>query len=453
MAQRAGHPRPPRVNQQPAPPAGSGISLLAVLQGSWNWAVRRRCELAALALYAFVLVVRAPWVLVQGRFWAEEAKGYLAYAWDHSLLQALCAPQYGYFNLVANAGALLAAHVPLESAPRYTTGLGLLIQLIPAATVLFASLPALSTPLRKGCALLLLLVVPANPEVYLNTIQAQHLLCAASGIILISETGGWADRLGKWGVLGLAGLSGIACTFLAPLFWVQWWLERRRERLIQALILSACALLQFVLISQAIAQNERHLRFDGNALVGAAYAKFIAMPLAPTRPVQHHLALVRAAVEATGALPGWVWIATTAGFAAFLLICWWSGSRAARLLAVAALWVGFLSFSGTHDQELLAHVTHALRYYYAPEFFFFLALLLALAPGTGLPPVLTALAAAWLAAALFMGMINFACGPLDWPIIFSGPPWGPQVEQWRKDPSRPLAVWPAGWQVSLPAKP
>ena len=161
----------------------------------------------------------------------------------------------------------------------------LLVQLIPAATILFTSVPALATPLRKGLALLLLLVAPANPEVYLNTIQAQHVLCAAGGIILISEAGGRADRLGKWAVLGLAGLSGVACTFLAPLFWVQWWLERRRERLTQALILSACALLQLVFISQAIAQDERQLRFNSTAMVGAAYAKFIAMPLAPTCPL------------------------------------------------------------------------------------------------------------------------------------------------------------------------
>ena len=158
-------------------------------------------------------------------------------------------------------------------------------------------------------------------------------------------------------------------------------------------------------------------------------------------------------MEETGALPGWVWVVTAAGFAAFLLVCWRSGSRAARLLAAAALWVGLLSFSGTHDQKLLAHMTHALRYYYAPQFFFLLALLAALAPGTSLPPVLKALGALWLAAALLMGLVNFACGPLDWPLIFSGPPWAPQVEQWRKDPSKPLAVWPDGWQFSLPPKP
>jgi hypothetical protein len=453
MARRPGYSRAARVEQQPAPVAGSRTSRLAALQRPWNWSVGRRHELAALLLYAFVLVAHAPWVLLLGRFWAEEATGYLAYAWNHSFLDALTAPHYGYFNLVANVGALLAAHVPLEAAPRCTTALALLVQLIPAATILFTSVPGLSTPLRKGAALLLLLVAPANPEVYLNTIQSQHVLCAAAGIILISEAGGRADRLGKGMVLGLAGLSGVACTFLAPLFWLQWWRERRRERLTQALVLSACALLQLVFISQALAQDQRQVRFNSTAMVGAAYAKFIAMPLAPTWPVMRHLAQLRETAEATGALPGWVWGVTAAGFAAFLLVCWQSGSRAARLLAAATLWVSLLSFSGTHDEKLLAHLTHAIRYYYAPQFFFFLALLAALAPGTSLPAALRALGALWLAAALLMGLVNFACGPVDWPVIFSGPRWSTQVEQWRKDPSKPLAVWPAGWQFSLPPKP
>jgi hypothetical protein len=407
-------------------------------------------------LYVFVLVIRAPWVLVRGRFWAEEATVYFAYAWSHSFLEALTAPHLGYYNLVANVGSVLATHVPLESAPRPTTALALLIQVIPAAVILFTSIPGLGTPLRKGGALLLLLVVPANPEIYLNSINSHFLLCAATGLVLVSEHGGRADRVGKWLLLGLAGLSGVVSTFLAPLFWVQWWLERRRERLVQASILSACALLQLGFISRAVERDERHLRFNSTAMVGAAYAKFIAMPLAPTERVNQHVAQLRATVEATGSLPGWVWVMTAVGCAAFLLVCWRSGSRTAMLLAAAAIWVGLLSFSGSReaatDQKLLAHLTHALRYYYAPQFFLFLALLAAVAPGTNLPFLLRGPAAAWLAGALLMGMVNFARGPIDWPLIFSGPPWGPQIEQWRRNPSKPLAVWPAGWRFNLPPR-
>ena len=226
--------------------------------------------------------------------------------------------------------------------------------------------------------------------------------------------------------------------------------------LAQAVILSACALLQLGFVSGGMAREERHLRFNPTATVGAAYAKFIATPLAPARPVSRHLAQLRQTAEQDGALPGWVRVVTGAGCAGFLLVCWRSGRRRARLLAAAAIWISVLSLSGSReaatDQDLLAHLTHAMRYYYAPQFFFLLALLVSVVPGTRLPLALQALGALWLAAALLMGLVNFACGPIDWPIIFSGPPWSPQVEQWRRTPP---SRWPSGRgrRVSLPPKP
>ena len=165
MARHPGLARTERADPKPAPATGFHASGPSGLLRPWNWAVGRRYQLAALVLFAFVLVVRAPWVLVLGRFWAEEATVYLAYAWDHSFLDALTAPHLGYYHLVANVAGILAAHVPLEIAPRFTTALGLLVQVIPAAVVLSTSVPGLATPLRKGAALLLLLVAPANPEV------------------------------------------------------------------------------------------------------------------------------------------------------------------------------------------------------------------------------------------------------------------------------------------------
>ena len=425
---------------------------------SWNWAVTRRFELTALLLYAFVLVAHAPWVLILGRFWAEEATVHLAYAWNHSFWNALVAPQFGYCNLVANIGALVAANVDLETAPHYTATIALFVQLIPAALILFTDVQGLGTPLRKVVAMLLVLIAPANPEVYLNSINSQSVLCTAAGIVLISRIGGPIDRACKWVVLGMAGLSGVASTFLAPFFWAQWWFEgRRRDRLAQAIVISVCALVQFIFITRGIANDQRHLRFSSTALTGAVYGKFVVMPLVPTRLANRHLAEVRQNAEQSGELPGQVWFLAFLGVAAFAVLCWRSGSRAAMLLGAATMAVAFLSFCGSRDatssQQLLAHITHALRYYYAPQCLFLLALLESLRPETRLALPLKILGAAWLAAVLLVGLINFACGPLDWPVVFSGPQWSRQVDEWRNDHSKPLAVWPQGWQATLPPRP
>ncbi len=446
------------VEKKPAPASAATVAPASPLLRARDWLIGRRFEFAALVLYAFVLIAHAPWVFLNGRFWAEEATVHLAYAWNHSFFNALFAPQFGYCNLVANIGAIIASNVPLEDAPHYTETLALFVQLIPPALILFGTVPGITTPLRKLAAILLLLIAPANPEMYLNSINSQSVLCAAAGIVLVSELGGRVDRICKWVVLVMAGLSGVASSFLAPFFWVQWWFEgRRRERLTQAIIITCCALIQFIFITQGISNNQRHLRFSSTALAGAMYGKFVVMPLVPTRIASRHLAEVRQNAEQTGSLPGDVWFMSIAGCAAFLSLCGLSRNRAAMLLGAITAAVALLSLCGSRDatsaQQLLAHITHALRYYYAPQCFFLLGLLASLGPATALPLPLKIFGSIWMAATLLIGMANFACGPLDWPLIFSGPSWSRQVEEWRKDPSRPLAVWPQGWQFNLTPKP
>ena len=156
-------------------------------------------------------------------------------------------------------------------------------------------------------------------------------------------------------------------------------------------------------------------------------------------------------------MPAWVWLPAAAGFALLFLVCWRCRDRTAQFFAGAAVWLLVLASPGSReaasDQKLLFHLTGALRYYYAAEYFFFLALMISSRPGATLPKPLRVLARLWLGAALLMCSFNFARAPLDWPMFFFGPPWKPQVEQWRMDPSKPLALWPNGWQLTLPPKP
>jgi hypothetical protein len=251
-------------------------------------------------------------------------------------------------------------------------------------------------------------------------------------------------------------LTGVVSTFLAPLFWWQWWVERRSERLIQATILSVCALIQFVAISRGIENSERHFRVNCPVIAGAIYAKLIAAPVATTRSVNQQMNQITDVMAHGGDLPDWVWMADIAGLAVFLVLCWSSGSRPALLLAISCIWITLLASPGSRearsDEALLIHLSGAVRYYFAPQFFLLLALLISFGPESKLPSALKVLSGGWLGVALAMGLINFIRGPLDWPQMFLGPPWSQQVEQWRKDPTQPLAIWPSGWHFNLPPK-
>ena len=86
--------------------------------------------------FVALALLRAPWLLFAPRFFAEEGVVYFRYATSHSFLETLGAWHLGYFALVPNLGAALAALLPLPYAPYATSLVGFLVQLLPAWLVI-----------------------------------------------------------------------------------------------------------------------------------------------------------------------------------------------------------------------------------------------------------------------------------------------------------------------------
>ena len=142
---------------------------------------------ALLVSYVVLSLWRAPAIIWPGRFWGEEGSIYFREAYLQSPLQALLTSNLGYYSLLNKLAALAAAHAAaLDYAPIATMLFALAVQVLPAALLLFARIPALPTLLHRATAVALVLFVQPNQEVWLNTINSQYYLCVASGIILIS---------------------------------------------------------------------------------------------------------------------------------------------------------------------------------------------------------------------------------------------------------------------------
>ena len=131
-------------------------------------------------------------IVVAGRFWAEEGQHFFEDAWFMAPLPALFTSFGGYLNLVANAAAVLARWLmPLRLAPYLTISTGLFFQLCPPLLVLGAR-DAWLQPFNVRCsAWLLLLLVPASEEIWLQTLHCQFelSLCCAIILALDVETG------------------------------------------------------------------------------------------------------------------------------------------------------------------------------------------------------------------------------------------------------------------------
>jgi len=182
----------------------------------------------AFALLCALIVLRDPTIFTEPRFWAEEATVYFRTAYLNSFWDALIAPHQGYYSLWANLAGILATLPALEYAPAVTTGMACALLLLILAAIFTSEAPELDSPLKKAIAGLATLVVGATGEIWLVSINSQHYFPLLIFLILIDSKCNLVKRRIWYAVAAVAGLSGVAANFLAPLFLLRY--LQRHER-------------------------------------------------------------------------------------------------------------------------------------------------------------------------------------------------------------------------------
>lgn len=203
---------------------------------------------AALALAA----LRAPQLLLEPRFWAEEGSVYYAAAQRAPGLEPLVhVPRHtaGYLLLSASVPATLAARLlPIERAPFATTYAALAVLATALALVAFGRSLLWSDPLRKALASASVLLAPSSlGEVWLNATNSQ-IYCGLIALCILCEDlrGASPRRIALFVALLLpCGLSGPYTSFLFVGFLWKLWLERSRGALWAAGAVALAAAVQF----------------------------------------------------------------------------------------------------------------------------------------------------------------------------------------------------------------
>jgi len=213
---------------------------------------RRRERLLWLTLIVVLVVSRAPNLVLDPRFWAEEATMYFSYASQSGFLASLLFISTGYpsyLNLSANVPATLAANlVPLGVAPLVTAFWAFLVQLIPFVLVLFGNSRIWVTrPQRLLVSTILLFGPPVTTgEVWLNSTNSQ-VFCGIIGVILLCERTDDQHKVVKWlyrTLLVFCSLSGPYTIFLAPAYILKVRLEGTAEAKRQAWIVVSAVFIQ-----------------------------------------------------------------------------------------------------------------------------------------------------------------------------------------------------------------
>jgi hypothetical protein len=387
-----------------------------------------------------------PQIMIIGRFWAEEGHVFFARAWDMPPAQALFTPFGGYLNLLANAAPLLARWIlPLPFAPYLTIAIALLVQLCPPLLLLTARDAWLQPRHIRLAALLLVLLVPASEEIWLQTLHCQFELTLCCAIILSLDITPGKIALLRLGLLALAPLCGPTAIALVPLFMLRTIIDRSRGRAIQTATLCLAAAIQLLLFFRAV--PGRGYSFNPFLLLCVLTVRHLETPFLGVL----HAEMVAAAIHArlaAGYIPRRATVLPILAFGALAVTTLWHRhARAARWLYGAAALIAAASYFGAiGGASALIDARIGERYTFVPQALLGLTLL-ALAATTQRWTARTSwFAVVWL---LTVGAWEFVH---PWPLISDGPAWRKEVALWRADPAHALQIWPAGWSVKLDPK-
>lgn len=420
------------------------ISFPPTISGSW-WSKRPSLseKLCYLLLFAGLIIVRIPHAILHGRFWAEEGSIFFANAWHLTWSEALFAVHTGYLNLTANAAGLLASCFPLAQAPLVTAAIALLIHLVPAILILTSRTPWTQHRWTAFAALLALALPPAAQETWLNSINSQHHLAIAVGIILALDTERTRVRFFHYAVLLLAALSAPAAWFLSPLLILRALQERSPQRTIQTLIFVGGIAVELALFFQP---GERTFGMPISVFGGVLLIKHILLPMLDAERAISVIEGLRSRYM-VGERPLWPLLIVAALYGVSLLAALRrpTSSPLWFLLGAGILTASYVSALG--DKMGLLEYVGGGRYQLVPHALIMMALLSFSATETGLRSYLAAGLFGWIIAAQTATL-------LLWNAPYTtGADWRSEVETWQRDSTHQLRIWPDGWAVALEKPP
>ncbi len=210
----------------------------------------RQALTVAILFVTFVLVTSGPW-LREPRFYAEEAQLFISNLHDGGLWDALTfLHRRGYYQLPINLSAFLATRFDIAVWPAVTQGIALVVQtFVVLSPFVFMSVSHPARSSRLALALGFAFVLP-NAEIWLTT-TGLHFLLAIPVLLVVTDSCRIATtRRANWTTvyLALACLSGPPACLFAPAFGLRWMLCRSRVALVQAVVVTALAALQVLLM-------------------------------------------------------------------------------------------------------------------------------------------------------------------------------------------------------------
>lgn len=179
----------------------------------------RRFVLLTIAFIVAVSFIREPLFFLQPRLWAEEGSVYLQAAVSQNDWSVVFRPHLGYYSLVPNLVTTLGLRVGgISGVAAWTTWTSFVVMILCLLAPLFLASRFWDTRWKRT-AILVFTLTAGSAEIWLNTVNIQHYLCAFTCFLLLSDLSGWSVGVRRYvyGMTVLAALSGVTSVLLLPL--------------------------------------------------------------------------------------------------------------------------------------------------------------------------------------------------------------------------------------------
>mgnify|MGYP001196228456 CR=1 FL=1 len=205
-----------------------------------------------------IIFYRSPYILLQGRFAAEEGTLYFANAYKYGFFYSLLFVDFksGYLNLWANISGILANLFTLKLAPLASNYLALVPKLLIFYFILYKESYLIDKFKHKLVLCLLILISPFNvPEIWLNSINSQIFFCILSFLIVLNKNEKNNINYLSLFIILISGFTGVYTCVLLPILFFKYLKFKTMQDKYNLIVLSLCTIVQFSIVIFAKTKN------------------------------------------------------------------------------------------------------------------------------------------------------------------------------------------------------
>lgn len=373
-----------------------------------------------------------------GRFWAEEGKYFFGDIGALESWQGLFYLFNNHLEFATNIVVWCSTLVDLYHAPKITTFLSWLIQLIPIGLVIHFREQLKLSFYRTLFFVLAASAIPQSSEVWANSINLHFHFALVAAIIaiisILSSPQKWLFRV----LLIFAGLSGIPANSLLPIFILIALRSNDKEKWVHVGILTSTTLLQLgLLLTKGLPLEDRSTTTDPLVAWLALVAQHIVAPIFGKTIGKHLIHSLN--VLANPGTVAWILVVSISlGYA----LLWLSVLRRKLESSIYCLLSGlllalFCILTSLGERKNLISLSGGGRYFFAPNLLLILAILLWIPKKTkrvhiGLLLIWTLL--------LLKGVRSYT----------PGEPWPAAYSKSKTLQTEHIEIWPHGWRMQTP---